>query len=392
MNNKNKTIVILSHVTFDNSPYCSYVHSHAKELAKQGYHVVVFAIIRWLPILSNIQKYKKEFINRIGVKNKMKTIDGVDVIYKKAWSFSNFLYNSPFNINGFFYYRGIKKIFQKLNTNEEIEYIDAHTFKEEGYAAYKLKKKHPNIFTTVTLHGTSFSRNTTTKNGIKQIRKVFNIVDYAICVSDKLQKKLKKLGIENSKVIYNGINHYELENVDKSKYQYNIISVGALNSDKKHDLVIKSISKLKSNYPEIHLNIVGVGRQRDALDKLVNELGLKKYVTFKGRMENKELNELMNKSFIFILPSINEGFGIVYPEAMNNGCITIGTKGEGIDGFIKDKYNGFLVDPNVDEIVLLIDNIYCKKYEIETIIQNGKKDAYNLTWENNARQYIELTN
>ena len=60
-----KTVVILTHVTFDNSPYCIYVHEHAKELVKQGYRVIVFAIIHWFPLLSHFQKYKKDFMKRI---------------------------------------------------------------------------------------------------------------------------------------------------------------------------------------------------------------------------------------------------------------------------------------------------------------------------------------
>lgn len=71
-----KTIVILSHVTFDNSPYCSYVHEHAKALVKQGYHVVVFAIVHWFPILSHFQKYKKNFMKKLYKEDTHQMIDG----------------------------------------------------------------------------------------------------------------------------------------------------------------------------------------------------------------------------------------------------------------------------------------------------------------------------
>ena len=90
------------------------------------------------------------------------------------------------------------------------------------------------------------------------------------------------------------------------------------------------------------------------------------------------------------MPSINEGFGIVYLEAMKAGCITIGTKGEGIDGFIENGKNGFLVNPNVDEIVKLIDEIYNDKYNLDTIRFNAFDDVAELTWENNAKKYIEI--
>ena len=114
-----KTIVILSHVGFDSSPYCNYVHSHAKALVRQGYKVIVLAIISWVPILSKLQNRKKEFMKRIKGKNKVQEIDGVTVIYKKSMTFSNLLYNSKLNLNGIFYYLSIKNLFKKIYKKEK---------------------------------------------------------------------------------------------------------------------------------------------------------------------------------------------------------------------------------------------------------------------------------
>lgn len=385
-----KTVVILTHVTFDNSPYCIYVHEHAKALAKQGYRVIVFATIHWFPLLSHFQKYKKDFMKKIKGKKKYQVIDGVEVIYKKSTSFSNFLYNTNINLNGMFYYHSIKHYFKRIYKKENIVLIDAHTFKVEGYVAYKLKRKHPNLNAVVTLHGTSFSRNTETKEGIKSIRKILNGIDYSICVSNKIAKVAEKIGVKNTCVIYNGINEQKLEKVNKDNYKYNIISVGSLSQNKKHDITICAISELSKKYPQIKLNILGSGSELNNLKNIVKEKKLENVVCFKGQVNNKEVQKLMSESYIFVLPSINEGFGIVYTEAMKAKCITIGTKNEGIDGFIKNGVNGFLVNPNVDEIAKLIDEIYNDKYNLDTIRSNAFNDVAALTWENNAKKYIEI--
>lgn len=385
-----KTVVILSHVTFDNSPYCIYVHEHAKALVKQGYHVVVFAIIHWFPILSHFQKYKKNFMKKMKGKQGSQIIDGVEVIYKKAMSFSNFLYNTKINLNGMLYYDSIKHYFKKINKKENIVLIDAQTFKVEGYVAYKLKRKYKNVTTLVTLHGTSFFRNTETKEGIKSIRKILNNVDYSICVSNKIQTIAKKIGVRNTRIIYNGINDQELEKVNKDDYKYNIISVGSLITGKKHDITINAISQLAKKYPQIKLNIVGTGNEANNLKDIVEKNKLEQIVCFKGQITNREVQEFINKSYIFLLPSINEGFGIVYAEAMKVGTITIGTKNEGIDGFIKNGENGFLVNPNINEIVNLIDDIYSNKYDLEKIRKNAYQDVSQLTWDNNAKKYLEI--
>lgn len=387
-----KTIVILSHVGFDNSPYCNYVHSHAKALAKQGYNVIVFAVISWVPLLSKFQIRKKNFMKRIKGKNKIQKIDGVTVIYKKTMTFSNLLYNSKINLNGIFYYLNIKRLFKKIYKKEDVVLLDAHTFRAEGYVAAKLKKQYKSLTTTITLHGTSFVRNTKTKNGINLIKRVLNNVDYTVCVSDKLKKIAKNCGVNNALTIYNGINQHEFEKVNKEDYKYNIISVGALRAIKNHAITIQVIGKLHTKYPNIKLSIIGIGTEEKNLANLVKENGLEKNISFKGEMSNDEVLELMNRSYIFLLPSINEGFGIVYAEAMKANCITIGTKNEGIDGFIRNGENGFLVNPNVDEITELIDNIYNANYDLENVRKNAYMTVTELTWENNAKRYVELLN
>lgn len=54
-----KTIIVLSSVNFDDSPYCVYVHDHAKALADQGFHVIVYAALRWIPFVNFFVKIEK---------------------------------------------------------------------------------------------------------------------------------------------------------------------------------------------------------------------------------------------------------------------------------------------------------------------------------------------
>lgn len=379
-----KTIVILSHVTFDDSPYCRFVHDHARELAKQGYRVVVLAAIHWLPILSCFQKYKQKFMRQN--RKRVQTIDGVEVIYKKVLSVSNLLYNSKINLNGILYYFGVKNIIKKILKENDTVLIDAHTFKVEGYVAKKIKQKY-GIFTTVTLHGTSFERNLKTKNGRKAIKDVFNAVDYAVCVSNKIQKSLIELNIKNSVVIYNGIN---MKSKIQKKQKFSIISAGNMIKSKNFDITIKVVKDLSEIYKDIHLTIVGEGAEREKLEELVKKLKLEDTVDFTGYLNNDDVLDYMGKSEIFLMPSSPEGFGIVYAEAMHNKCITIGTKNEGIDGFIINGKNGFLVNTDEEEITNLIDKIYKNEYNLQNIRDNAYKTVEKLTWEQNAKNYLKL--
>jgi glycosyltransferase involved in cell wall biosynthesis len=53
----------------------------------------------------------------------------------------------------------------------------------------------------------------------------------------------------------------------------------------------------------------------------------------------------------FVMVSKKEAFGLVYLEAMGKGLISIGTKGQGIDGVIRDAENGFLCESQNPEML-----------------------------------------
>ncbi|WP_235376200.1 glycosyltransferase, partial [Proteus faecis] len=67
---------------------------------------------------------------------------------------------------------------------------------------------------------------------------------------------------------------------------------------------------------KMRLNIVGDGPLYESLSSIKNEK-----IHFHGWKKNDEVLEILSKSDIFILPSDNETFGMVYIEAAINGCV-----------------------------------------------------------------------
>lgn len=112
---------------------------------------------------------------------------------------------------------------------------------------------------------------------------------------------------------------------------------------KKRKNIDKLILALKG-MEGITLTVVGDGKGRAELEKL------DKNVKFIGRLRREKVLDEMRKNDIFILPSENETFGMVYLEAMASGCITVCTKNDGVDGIIQDSVNGFLTEPSVEGI------------------------------------------
>ncbi len=107
------------------------------------------------------------------------------------------------------------------------------------------------------------------------------------------------------------------------------------------------------------LTVIGEGTDTTKLRKLNPK------AIFKGYQPHDKVLEEMRKSDIFILPSTGETFGMVYLEAMASGCITVCTKGDGIDGIIKNGENGFLTEPKTLQIRETLLNI--KKLPPDTL-------------------------
>lgn len=130
--------------------------------------------------------------------------------------------------------------------------------------------------------------------------------------------------------------------------------VGGLLVAKNVDSVIKAFSLVKKEKDT--LTIVGDGNEKENLLSLVKELKLENNVNFLGRVSREEVLNIMQESHIFAMISQNETFGMVYIEAMLQGCLTIASFNGGFDGIIKDGENGFLCEQGNSEMLAEVFN------------------------------------
>ena len=146
------------------------------------------------------------------------------------------------------------------------------------------------------------------------------------------------------------------------------------------DKVIKACKGLEC----FELTVIGDGKERKKFEKI------DKNVIFTGRLPHDEVLAKMRNSDIFVLPSVGETFGMVYLEAMASGCITVCTKGDGIDGIIKDRENGFLTEPNsesIKETLLNIKNL--TKEELNSLYTNSFNTIQHYTSTLCAERYLQ---
>jgi len=138
-------------------------------------------------------------------------------------------------------------------------------------------------------------------------------------------------------------------------------------------------------------DVIGDGQQRSFLEKKSIDLGISNCVLFHGQLSRNEAQEILNQADYFIMISAHEAFGLVYLEAMGKGLITLGTKGQGIDGVIRDGENGYLCESNnperLAEIITFITKMPIE--EKNRISKAAKKTVENLTDIRTAQHYID---
>jgi glycosyltransferase involved in cell wall biosynthesis len=99
------------------------------------------------------------------------------------------------------------------------------------------------------------------------------------------------------------------------------------------------------------LRIVGAGPERGRLEQLARDLDISDRVHFLGHLPFAALVSEYRNATIFALPTEQEGFGIVFLEAMASGLPIIATRVAAVPEVVSDGVTGLLIDPG-DEVTL----------------------------------------
>lgn len=133
-----------------------------------------------------------------------------------------------------------------------------------------------------------------------------------------------------------------------------LLSVARLDSGERQkgiDHVLKALQRLTSMLPDLRYRIVGEGSDRERLEGIAKGLGIEDRVDFLGRVDPSELAELYSSCELFILPSAQEGFGLVFIEAMAAGKPIIAARAGAAPEVVEDGQTGLLVEYGDDAAI-----------------------------------------
>ncbi len=303
----------------------------------------------------------------------------------------------------FFFQLKQSKIYRDIVNSydiKKISIIHAHSLFTNGYIAMKFKKNF-GIPYVVAVRNTDV--NTFFKKMIHLRWIGFKILDNAnqvVFLSESYKNEVLEKYVPNSKkaeinekisVIPNGIDDFWFENIcdEKDELQSSnlkLLQIGDIDKNKNIETTVKAVELLIEKGYRVKLDVVGKIKDRTVFDK-IKDL---EFVNYLGTKSKEELLEIYRSNDIFILPSINETFGLVYAEAMSQGLPIIYSKGQGFDGQFEDGEIGYSVNPlDADEIA---DRVFKIKDSLDVCKGNIINSSKKFQWEVVNNDYNRIYN
>jgi glycosyltransferase involved in cell wall biosynthesis len=319
--------------------------------------------------------------------------------------FSNQSSNESFSFlqdSKVFFIRGISPYLRYKIWKEEIDVVHGPNFKLPG------KGTRGNLITIHDLalekfplygkktFGSSFSSWKTKKRALT--------ADHIIAVSqNSLEDIVKLFGVSRDRVsaIYNGVDHSffpdrngeaflkmrEKYRIKKDQY---ILFTGTVEPRKNVETLLKAFSRSKVLRKDFSLVLAGgTGWKNQSIQTSIQNEGIENELSFTGYVTKEELRVLYSFASCFVFPSVYEGFGMPLLEAMACGVPVVCSNTSSLPEVAGDAAT--MVDPFDDEgFSRAIEKIIKEKEFRMYLIRNGFKRVKSFSWEETARQTLQL--
>ncbi len=293
------------------------------------------------------------------------------------------LQRSPLSRDNFKAYRMLKNIIN----SEEYDLVHTHTPVASAIVRLACRKLN-SVKVFYTAHGFHFFKGAPIRNWLVYypIEKCLaRYTDTLITINkedyERAKSKFKAKRVEYIPGVGIDLEKFNAVEIDRALKRsqlglpedaFVILSVGELNKNKNHEVIIRAISKIDN--PHIHYVICGEGQLDEYLRNLSKELGIEKQVHLLGF--RKDVAEIGKASDIFAFPSKREGLGLAAIEAMACGLPIITSNIHGIVDYSIDGITGYAT--TFDDLSGFANSIL-KLFEDEALrIEYGKHNLNSI--------------
>jgi glycosyltransferase involved in cell wall biosynthesis len=202
--------------------------------------------------------------------------------------------------------------------------VHAHYAAPAGDA---VRRARPGAPVAVSVHGgdlLSVARDS--KAGRRAVERGLRSARVVLANSAGMGERARALGAAEVRVVHLGAD--VPEQPARHEGPPRLVTVGHLVARKRHADVLRAFWLLHEDHPELEWEVVGEGPERGAIERLAGELGLADRVRLRGRLAPADAAAAARSGTLFVLPSVDEAFGVAYVEAMAGGVPAIGCRGE----------------------------------------------------------------
>jgi glycosyltransferase involved in cell wall biosynthesis len=212
-----------------------------------------------------------------------------------------------------------------------------------------------------------------------------------IAVSNSTRDELIEFGIPEKRIriVQNAIEHPErnkIEKAEKPTFAY----LGRIKEYKQLDHLIKALARVLTEVPQAELVVAGRGDYSE-LARLAQNSNVSQSIRFMGEVSEEEKAEVLSQAWVFVTPSMKEGWGITVIEANDCGTPAIGYNVPGLRDSIQDGKTGLLVPQgDIDKLADAISKMLSDSELREQFSQNALNWASGFTWDSSAEAFSKV--
>lgn len=228
------------------------------------------------------------------------------------------------------------------------DHILAYWVIPQGLVAYLLGIFNRRIrYSVISLGGDAILINS--NGAIRHVGKlILQRATHVVAISSNIKRRLIQAGVPDGKVNILSMGVWLSDVSITVNRDIDFVFVGRLEEKKGVEYFVDALYQLHIEGIKFNAVIVGNGTLYSDLSKRVTKSGLNDVVHMTGSLPLKEVKNILGRSKIFVLPSINlvddvEGLPTIILDAMSQKAVVVATDAGGVTDVVRNNVNGILV-------------------------------------------------